>query len=91
MDKNTFISKLKSLGSVPNISGSNNYIVINVKDNKVFFRREDHTNHEIINLDGLFNFYIKESDYKTTVADKYVNRWVRSPAAAILNAIAKTN
>ena len=80
----TFKKEIAAMSTVISINRQSSYKIVSVVDDSLFFIREGKDNTECINLNELYNFYINETDYKTTVAKEYLSSRVYSPSAAIL-------
>lgn len=89
MDFETFKREVKALDVVYSVGRERiKYnCSVNNEETIVTVVRESTGNSGDINISRLYEFYMKENCYKTTIAEKYVPRYMRSPAVAILCAL----
>ena len=80
----TFKKEIAAMSTVISVNRQSSYKIVSVVDDSLFFIREGKDNTECINLNELYNFYINETDYKTTTAKEYLSSRVYSPSVAIL-------
>ena len=83
LSETEFYKRILELDSVPSITGNTLYDLTLKGDILEIYRRSTQKIYKI-KISELYAFYIKEDEYKTTNAKKYISGRVQSPATAIL-------
>lgn len=84
MDFQRFKERIASLKIIYSIRDKVPYKVCSVQGNLLIIQRESTGNYVEIKLDELYDFYLNETEYNTTIAREYISGRVYSPAVAII-------
>lgn len=86
MTKGEFIQELSIIKSATSITWKK-YSSIQINGDHIKFIRENKSKYERILIDELYDLYVKENNFNTTIAKSYISGRVQSLAVAILNQI----